>query len=302
MRYEITRLILGQQHFVPSTHARFEEVRRAREGLLVALEIEEKCDILVENYREWEGEMLALATRHMLSGARTWSGSVAGLHLLNRRLSNLLSSCRLYVDHLMHSISTLYGADPANLTEVKKAIAEQYDSRLGYRVMEALRNWSQHRGLPIHELRYEATRDIEAGVWRFGTTPLVNGKQIESDGGFKTGVLAELGEKCSRDLKPLVRDYLEGLGQVHLRARNILSADVSDWDGVFESVTDEYRRVTSEDVSSLAIVAVVDDHSVLDSVSIFNDLIERRKDLSSKNLAIRLSGSFVSGEVWTPKA
>jgi hypothetical protein len=54
----------------------------------------------------------------------------------------------MYVDQMRHSISQFYsgssGPHPAAL------FSDEYDGHLEYRIAEALRNFSQHRALPVH--------------------------------------------------------------------------------------------------------------------------------------------------------
>src|SRR3546814_9673570 len=66
----------------------------------------------------------------------------------SRRLSSLLQSCRSYLDHTPHHLNKLEShafADP-----FKKLTNTAYDGHFGCRFMEALRNYAQHRGLPLH--------------------------------------------------------------------------------------------------------------------------------------------------------
>jgi hypothetical protein len=70
-------------------------------------------------------------------------------YIATRRLLNLMTATRLYLDSLPHHANEVLVNDPTTLASVKQAPSVAYDSALGYRVMEALRNVSQHRMLPI---------------------------------------------------------------------------------------------------------------------------------------------------------
>ena len=60
MRYSITRLVLGCQQSVDLTPEKYAEAKKAKEQLLVALSIEEKLNLVLENYAEFEEELQGL--------------------------------------------------------------------------------------------------------------------------------------------------------------------------------------------------------------------------------------------------
>src|SRR5262245_54363715 len=86
MRYGVFRLHVGRKQLVELTKERYDEVKDAKERLLAALSVEEKLDLVMENYAEFEVELLQLATRQMLFQGRSWSTAIGELHTINRRL------------------------------------------------------------------------------------------------------------------------------------------------------------------------------------------------------------------------
>ena len=68
--------------------------------------------------------------------------------LTDRKIANLLSAARLYVDHAKQHVHRILALDPVTTFDVGATLSTQYDLRFGYRCMEALRNYVQHRGLP----------------------------------------------------------------------------------------------------------------------------------------------------------
>lgn len=156
MEYGITKRLIGQPNFLEISREKFDEAKVANESLGETLRIEEKFNIILENYREFESELLSLCLNQAIFSNRTWSSFQNEIHIVNRRVLNLLTTCRLYVDQIPHNINSIY-RDKHSTELVEQKMAQEYDSYLGYRVIEALRNYAQHRGLPVFQLQYNIT-------------------------------------------------------------------------------------------------------------------------------------------------
>jgi hypothetical protein len=299
MEYGITRRVFGEGLFVPISRERFEATRRAKRNLVIALNIEEKFTILLENYVEFEREMLSATLDNAVFRTTSWSDFIGTIHLFNRRLINLLTVCRLYIDQVQHDLNSMYGEDCEAGQQVRVQRSTEYDARLGYRVMEALRNYVQHRGLPINGAEFWGKWDHDA-VPPFamsGVTPHLDVGRIKEDGGFKAAVLAELeplGEKL--DLKPFVREYLEGIGAVHMLVRAVLAEDLAEWDTLLAGVRPDFLAAGGEDVVRLSVVARENGQPV-EEVQIVEDLTSRRSWLRRRTaIATHYSKHFVTNK------
>jgi hypothetical protein len=109
MRYGITRLVLGNSTFIDIDEQRYRAVLQAKERLLQVIDLEEKFDLLLENLADLERDLLNLNLNQLLFKDQDWHGFRSDTRLLSRRLSNLLSSAKLYIDQTKHEISTLLG-------------------------------------------------------------------------------------------------------------------------------------------------------------------------------------------------
>jgi hypothetical protein len=282
----------------------FERLKKARRGFMVLREIEEKLDLVLENFAEYEQELLSLTLRRTLFWDLSWSSFVSDINLINRRLANLLTTGRLYLDQVKHDIHSIYNRDDLVFQGLDKKLADVYDTKFGYRVMEALRNHIQHRGLPITGVNYPNKRVGSSGArrlrWRIA--PYLDVDVLRNEG-FKRAVLKELetlGPKVV--VIPLVREYVEGIGCVHDYLREATSKDLSEWVQQLEGVIKSSRTAFGdEDMRGVALVTESDPES--DSVEgakteqIFTDLLERHRFLAGKNLSLKhLALHFVSGE------
>src|ERR1044072_2560892 len=109
MQYGITKLVISCNHLLEISRQEFDEARFAKRSLVDALGIEEKLDIVLENYAEYEKELLELSLKNAIFSDRNWSSFQTERRAIDRRLVNLLTACRLYVDQIPHDVNSIYG-------------------------------------------------------------------------------------------------------------------------------------------------------------------------------------------------
>ena len=189
MRYGITKIVMGLPGFIEIDEAEYNLIKNARENLYEALFLEEKLDYVTENFYEYETEPLTIASRMMIFHDANYFSMNRERSLISRRIVNLLSAGgRMYLDQSIRQIENMYGADSKhNLNLIKKEIALQYDQSLGYRVMEALRNYVQHCGFPIHnvQLSYERVGSDDDFQLLHRVIPQISISELEADDKFQ---------------------------------------------------------------------------------------------------------------------
>src|SRR6266568_8586642 len=151
----------------------FAAIQASTNDLLIALGAEEKFAIVADNLNEFEHELLRATQNHILSSD---SGYVLAMNVrreIDRRLVNLLSACRLYFDQIAHLVSSAFGSTSPEEKRVNDKRHDLYDQSFGYRIMEALRNYLQHRGLPIENISFNRHRVESAGgvFWEASVIP-----------------------------------------------------------------------------------------------------------------------------------
>jgi hypothetical protein len=220
----------GKYEQLPLEEAEFMRIKGAREHILTMVLIEEKFGMVLENYFEFEQTLLDLALRFMVFADLAFTSVMKSLFLTSRRVQNLLSSARLYVDQVRHDLSQLYGGDSERQKSFETATRREYDARLGYRAMEALRNYMQHRSLPLRYVSVALRREKETDPVVHVANPELDLPGIRRHGGFKSTVLSELeaiGPKPPK-LKVLMREYVEGLAKVQAHLRTQVATDTDN--------------------------------------------------------------------------
>jgi hypothetical protein len=127
----------------------------------------------------------------------------------------------VYIWSLKHHSKEVLESDSARLGRIEAAPRAQYDSCLEYRIAEALRNYSQHRALPVHGLIGPSTEVARSSQRDFFVEPYLDPDELRQDGYFKAQVLKELpndGEVVK--LKPILRAYIDALCQIQDVFRN----------------------------------------------------------------------------------
>ena len=136
MPFGIKRLVLGSNKIIDITEEDFNAIKTAQYGLLESLTIEEKLNLVIENYAEFEKELLEETLNYMLFKELDWSSFMGNIYTINRRIVNCLSACRMYLDQIPQNLNSIYGQKSDASEAFKKKTNEEYDSHLSYRVLE----------------------------------------------------------------------------------------------------------------------------------------------------------------------
>lgn len=154
MKYAITRQVIGCKTQVSIEHSEFEAIRVASRRLVGLLQIEADYDILVGNYVDLEVTALSLAADGFVRFRQSRTDFDRDHRRMNRVIANLLSSARAYIDHTHHNVSSLLNCSATERASVRRLFGKEYADSLSYRVIEALRNYTQHCGLASQSFGY----------------------------------------------------------------------------------------------------------------------------------------------------
>lgn len=302
MKYKITSAEIRNTDFLELSKEEYEKYQHVRKCLLNCLFIEEKFDLLIENYLEYEQELLDLSVRPMVLANPFTPGwerlGHAERRTITRRIANLLSLCKLYIDQTKHHVSTIYGQQSEEYTALDSEQSKQYDNLFGYEAMAALRNHVQHNGYPIHAVRHPYKRNENQIM--FTLTPVIITKYLEDNKYFKQSTLRKLKQLDEKiDIRPLMREYLEGLGNVHHKLREILDQDLSDWDDTIRTIFTKYKNNfdIQKSIAWLDLKSHNENDEVIEETTISTKVIDRRKSLRKKNTSLSgLTRRYVSNK------
>jgi hypothetical protein len=300
-----TRTLKGYDTTV-ITAAEYDFAKASKKNLIEALQIEERYDIVLVNYKEFEDELVTLAVSHSIHADFSSELLSDERRAINRRLINLLSTSRMYLDQLAHSISKIFGKCSSEPNTVKKFINEQYDRNLSYRLMEQLRNFMQHRGLALGGLSIELkkTELQPSGQIAFTITPQIVKQDFVDDPKVKAQIRKDTNTLPDLiDVKPHVRHYIELIGSINEEVRKILDGPSKGWELALCKLIEAYCRERSLDCLkpprglSLLTFSEVDPLKCVESDDFFMEFVEHRKVLQDRNKNIRgLHVRFATGQ------
>jgi|ERR1700722_10365212 len=104
----------------PIEAVKFNEVKKSQDICTFALVIEERFQLGLDNFHEWETELLEQAQKSLIWNINDFATAMQQRLDLDRRFVNLLSSLRLYLDQSDHNVSQVFGEDSEEFKGVKK--------------------------------------------------------------------------------------------------------------------------------------------------------------------------------------
>lgn len=296
MKYILRILALGKYPEIDLDKENFESIKRAKAALSDGLAMEANYEILISNYLDFETEILKQAAQLMIRYPLDYDDFFTSRIGFNRKLINLLTAARLYVDQLSSHVGGIIVGNTNIKDHIKNLFSEEYDKSLEYRFMEALRNHVQHRGLPVHWTQFKGSSD-ESGEDRKLVYSMELASQkayLQEDSEFKKNVLEELPDKV--DLKASTRIYIEGISKVHVAFRKIVDGPLREARLVIEKAIKSYQKVHPDKFVGLHALCL-EHEKIVEDVPLLLDWDDIRLKLAKRNSElVNLRNRHVSGE------
>jgi hypothetical protein len=269
--YVICRMVIGSPPRIDADATEYAACKSAVDGIQHICDVEENYENLIENYIEWENAISQHTLRQMVSFDIGYNEVHDSRKFIARKLFNLLASARLYLDSLPKHAKNILVDDEGSLKRIKDAPSEQYHLRPSYRIMEALRNYSQHSALPIHGVTTHASwnRTVEPHTMSFAVWPNLNYKQLVQDGNFKKSVLDEIAKLEKIEMKPMVRDYIVGVSAVHNIFRSTTNPHSKAWIEQLNKSTERFTREFPEESTLALSVLPIDERGFKASEEVY---------------------------------
>ena len=287
---------LGQFPELEVDRARFEKLRASRPILTHALAIEEKYSIIITNFLELEREAINVSISKMVQSQIEYKDFFNVRLVLNTCLVNLLTSVRLYIDQLSSHICACLPNDIKSKSNTKALLSAEYDSCFEYRFMEALRNYVQHSGIPVHSVTTGAkwTSQDDDGLLEYSLYFGTQRKELASDGGFKKQILDEMPEEVN--LKLASRIYVEAISNIHAQARSYIEAEVEFSRRMIDLAIRDYMVVYEKEPIGLFAYEFQGEEKV-EEVPILTKWDDVRRELIKRNRQLtNLGKRYVSSE------
>ncbi len=305
MHYAISNFGYNPNHYLTITEEQYNNILQAHDLMSKIIDTEEIFDFLMENYFEIEKEMLTIAQRNLIFGHNS-SFHINERGQINRRLINFLSTARLYLDHASGRLSELYGDNSVEFNEFKLARSRAYDTKFGYRVLEALRNHSQHHGYPIHFLNLGSAwkNSNQSSSNQYTADALIDVAELAKNKKFhpKKTLKEMQAVKGEIRLKNLLRQYIDGIGDVHDKLRDHIAEkqqwSISEIEIARRMYVDEFSDKIEDKIIYLVLINFEDPMKIFHACDIVDDGLQMLRFLQNKNRNIsNISTRYVSSEI-----
>lgn len=294
-------LKIGSQSKFPEIEIdkdRFLNLKLSREVLGEALAIEEKYEILIYNYLDLEKESLRVSVTQMVRDNVGYVDLFDIRLALDIRLINLMTSVRLYTDQLSSHLSNCLPNDADIKRQAKQLFSDEYDKSFDYRFMEALRNYVQHSGTPVHRVTTgSGLTDLNNGLLEYSLYFATQKKHLNEDGKFKNKVLEEMPKEVN--LLLATRSYIESISTVHHQARELIRKNVTRARALIEASINDYKSMNKEHSAGLHAYAI-QKKEIIEKVPIFLQWDDIRLHLENRNKKLsNLKKRYATGQAYT---
>ena len=261
---------------VPITEEEFSALAGARRVLSESLEFEQRYELLVGNFISMELAFTELCLRSAVERSYAYPDLAKVIQEANRHIVNILTAARSYIDQVKQDFKFL-PLDPEFLVSANLLFNKEYDGSLFYRFMEALRNYTQHRAFPATNFS-DSSLDHESSGWAEKLTIQAVKEQLFLDKKFKRKFLEDLPEKI--DLRHASREYVRGLGNVHIALRALVQQKVIEARELVDKTIKIYRDAGASSNTALCARKFGDEPQ---DVPVMNDWDDVRAKLAAKN-------------------
>lgn len=288
-QYFLRIAALGKYPTLPITKQAYEKIEEARQTLSIALNIEEKYDLALSNFIELEKELLALTAESMVRADFGYDRFYQIRSTLNRKLSNFIVSGKMYTEQIASDAAKCSSNKEETLQTITALKSNQYDQKLDYRTMEALRNHIAHSGLTVHTVRlpnhWTTNEKNEAQELEFNIDIFAAKKILAENTGFKRSVLNELPELF--DLKKAARSYIASISTIQEETRRITSGNINNSRKTIEQHIETYGFANNGETFALgAYFKPPNSDKKLKPVMLMLDWDDVRVSLTKKNDSI----------------
>lgn len=294
-KYFLRIAALGRYPELEIDQERFGQLKTSRPVLSHALAIEEKYEIIISNFLELEREATNASISEMVRNRIEYKDFFDVRLALNIRLVNLLTSVRLYTDQLSSHICACIPQKDIIKTEVKCLFSTEYDSSFEYRFMEALRNYVQHSGIPVHRISTGAKwTELDDGLSEYSLYFGTQKKELLLDGGFKKLVLDEMPDEVN--LRAATRIYIEAISRIHKQAREKIEEIVNTSRLYFDRAIRDYMVIYEKEPIGLYAYEYKGEEKT-DEVLVLTKWDDVRRELVKRNSElVNLRKRYVSSQ------
>ena len=244
--------IFGMKHIISQTE--YKHIKRAYDIAKKLAWCNERYYMIVDNYGEFIESInhaLEIVNENKVNDDMIRIGQNY-IRAFNRRFFNIISSVRLYVDQTRHDLSELQLS--VSKDDFGRMASKQYDLRLGYQIMELLRNYMQHECMVIDGvIWFRSFFDISSEY-----VPIIiamDTDRLKKIDGFKKKIKSKEINRItgkSFNIFYFLHEYLLGINDVHKEFISSVGKIINSQHDVVTKVFMQYYKEIPKEVGVMA--------------------------------------------------
>jgi hypothetical protein len=266
MKYSLQILALGQKDVVEINSETFAELKRAKDILTTFFDLTENYRVLVETYRQVERTKHEVELDHIVYSKHGYEDSADVRVLLSAPMLGYFASSRYFLDSTDKLLPSILSEHDVQAFEAMRS--ELYNTLPEYRFIEALRNYSQHRELPLHTVTLhnfiEDTKKHDTSDLVTSLSLIADREILCHDDKFKKTALNDMPEKIN--LIQCLRVHMEALWRQHSFLIEKHSATAEGARARIKEAIDLFTEITGHDTVGLHAVAKDEKEQIVDEV------------------------------------
>lgn len=291
MEYLISSPFIGNELCVSIDKTAFDKYREAAENFLQNKLIEEKFDLILQNFQEFQSELISQAINYGFDLFYSQTRFINNRLTINRRIANFLMSVRLYLDQYPNHITQIYGEKSevsCSLTYYQQSV---YDQDLFFQVLYELRNYVQHADLPVHLYSYSGrwtSLDDEDGKLCYKTIPYINVLSLKDERFKKETVekLQKMFDKDYLDLRFLLGKGLASLVNIHMKYKELVAEDLKEWTAELNELLSVIQPENRDHQISIACLLRKEDGKILEKINVAKALLDDYEFLNNRHTVL----------------
>jgi len=298
MNYYLQARTLGKDKKIYISEEEYNDLKLACNTLSTFFDFTENYRVVVESYILVEKAKHDAELDHVLHKRYGYEDFSNVRVALSAPIVGYLASARYFLDSSDKILREILSE--SNIESFKKFHHNIYDSNREYRFIEALRNYAQHRNLPIHNITYHNfLEDKDSTVQSDRVTTLsLHAKKVslKRDKKFKKAALEGMPETI--DIIFRIRFHMEGIWKLFDYFYKSYSDIVDNARILVSNAIDKLKEVSGNDSLIFQVVADKSDKKAIDKTTLMLEWDDARRTVY-KNLGdlINLHKHYITGKI-----